>query len=437
MSDITLGRLFSSRRWGVLAAGAVLVGAMAGCSSSSKSAVSSTSTSGSSSPTVGSASAAGQTSSCASTPGVTPTQVKVGALWSQTGPDASYLAPFGPAVQARIKVQNQQGGVNGRQIVVANADDGSNPGQSLASAQGLVESNGVFAVINGSPTTANMWPYLVKNAIPEFDILAEDPSFATAKNLFSAGGAWDPNTGGSLTSAVIAKFLQQSSVKTMAMLAEPTPASEGFAHAVDASAAKDGVKVVYENDAIGFASFDATSVAIRLKQVKPDAVLFPIGLAPSISIVRAMQQQNFTPKVALLTTGYDPASLSAGLAGTYTTDQYVPYLGPVSGLPAPAQQFRNAMAQYYPKVDLGLAGPGGWAAASEFLYALQLAGKCPTQAGIISAMRSQAAYNAGGLEPAAVQYTPGITPDGNPLSCEYFVKINSSSFSVPNAPICL
>ena len=206
---------------------------------------------------------------------------------------------------------------------------------------------------------------------------------------------------------------------------------------MDAAVGKDGIKVVYENDAIGFSSFDATSVAIRLKQVKPDGVVFPIGLAPTISIVRSMQQQNFTPKLTLLTTGYDPAALSAGIGGTYTIAGYVPYLGPISELSAPAQQFRNTMAQYYPKVDLGGAAPGGWAAASEFLYALQLAGKCPTRAGIISAMRAQTAYNAGGLEPAAVQYTPGITPNGNPVNCEYFVKINSDSFSVPKAPICL
>ena len=76
--------------------------------------------------------------------------------------------------------------------------------------------------------------------------------------------------------------------------------------------------------------------------------------------MKAMSQQGFTPKLTLLTTGYDPKALGAGLTGTYTLLSSTPYLGPISQLAPAAQQFRQGMAKYAPTTGLGLYGVGGW-----------------------------------------------------------------------------
>ena len=434
------------RSRGLLSAVAVaglITGLCSACGSSSKSpsAAGTTGTTGAAGST-GSTSVASGVSGCPAAPGVTPTEVKVGVQSSQTGPEASYDGPFGPSAEAAIDVANQSGGVNGRKIVVVTSDDGSNPAQGLAAVEGLVQSNGVFAVLNGSSVAPTIFSYLTQNDIPDFDVLPDSPAFATSKNLFSAEGAWNTSTTQSTAGGEAAALLKQFGITTLANFAHAEPAGVAAAKQIDASVAEAGMKVVYENDAIPLQSFDATNIALRLKQLHPEAVVEPLGQAPSISIVRAMQQQGFFPKLILMDTGYDPGVFTAGLApeaNVYGDDAFVPYLGPINTLSAPAQAFRNGMAKYAPQVTgLGLYAAGGWADASLFLHALQLAGKCPTRSGIISNMRAVTSYNPGGLEAVAIRFAPGDTPDGNTENCANYVQINlaTKSFVSPKAPTC-
>ena len=83
-----------------------------------------------------------------------------------------------------------------------------------------------------------------------------DPHFATAKSLFSAGGAWNAATGGGSDPALYVNFLKQHSVTTLALFADAAVASYGAAHAIAAAAKKAGINVVYEDDATPFTSFD-------------------------------------------------------------------------------------------------------------------------------------------------------------------------------------
>ena len=100
--------------------------------------------------------------------------------------------------------------------VVYGTDTASDPGKALAAGQGLVQSNGAFAILNGNSLSAPL-PYLVQNNIPTFDVLTDSPLMSSAKNLFTTEGAWDPATGGTLTAPLFAKFLQSQGVTTMAI----------------------------------------------------------------------------------------------------------------------------------------------------------------------------------------------------------------------------
>ena len=161
---------------------------------------------------------------------------------------------------------------------------GTNPAQGLAAVEGLVQSNGVFAVLNGSSVAPTIFAYLTQNDIPDFDVLPDSPAFATSKNLFSAEGAWNTSTTQS-TAGGEAASLKQLGITTLANFAHAEPAGVAAAKQIDASVAEAGMKVVYENDAIPLQSFDATDIALRLKQLHPEAVVEPLGQAPSISIV--------------------------------------------------------------------------------------------------------------------------------------------------------
>ena len=422
---------------------ALLAGALSACGSSSKS--SSPTTAGSSgTPTsaVGSsattAATSGSNASCSSQPGITPTSVKVGLTYAETGSTGAIDDVFGPSAHAAFDVINAAGGINGRKITWADADTASDPGHALVAGQGLVESNGVFAILNGTSIAANLFPYLAAKNIPTFDVLFDAPLFATQKNFFTTEGAWDTLNGGAgLSADLLAQFLKQQGATSFAIFDSGSPSGLAAGKGEAAAIEKAGIKLVYEDDATPSNAFDATSVALRIKQTKPDALVYPLALAGSISIYKAVQQQGFTPKVEILSTGYTPQALTAGVAGSYTQTQYVPYLGDISTLAPAAQAFRNGMAKYAPTVtNLGLYAAGGWADAYLFAHALQLAGPCPTRDSVTSAMRAVSSYNPAGLIAAPIQYTPGIEPDGNPLNCQTIVKINNGSFSAA-PPVCL
>ena len=363
--------------------------------------------------------------------------MKVGVLFDQTGPNAPGGLPFGAGVEARFAVQNKNGGINGRKIVAVNADTQSSPGNGLQAAEGLVESNGVVSLIIGSQIIPTVFPYAERTNIPLFDPLVGVPAFATAKNLISASGAFDPATQGTLSTTILIHYFQQQGVKTLALFSHNTPAGLAALGPVATAAEKAGIQVVYKNTAIPFSAFDATSIALRMKQLKPDATYLAIALAPSISIVRSLQQQNSVPRLTLLSTGYGTSTLSAGIGGTFTSSQYVPYIGPLNELAPAAQAFRNAMTTYEPKAQLAVTAAYGWTAADLFIHSVQLAGSCPTEASIVSAIRSEKSYNPGGITANSIQFTPGLTPDGNPLNCLYIMSISNTAFSIPKTPICV
>jgi ABC-type branched-subunit amino acid transport system substrate-binding protein len=435
-SHFTGGRRWSGRFLWPVAVAALIAGVCSACGSSNKSSAGTTS----SPSTSGAAGAASQTTtaqntSCPSAPGVTPTEVKVGVMYDQTGANSAFDSSFGPGVKAAFDAANASGGVDGRQIVESVANNASNPGGAVQVAEGLVQSNGVFAIVNGSTSTATMFPYLTQANIPEFDASASFPSFATAPNLFSVSGAYVTT---SANGALIGKFLQQNGVRTMAIFDSGTPTGIAGAHAMVTGAKNDGISVVYENDAITQSAFDATSIALRLKQLNPDAVVLPMAEPPSNSIILADIQQGFNPKVTVQSAAYAPSTLTAGISGTWTQTNFTPYLGDISQLSQSAQAFRNVMAKYSPQLtNLGFYAVSGYATAELFLHALQLAGNCPTQATVISKMRAESSYNPGGMLASSIQFTPGITPDGNPANCSYFIKITSNSFVTPSSPTCV
>ena len=367
-------RMSRSRAVGsAVAALGLLVATFSACGSSSKgSAPPQSSASTGSAGSSGAASSAN--TSCPSAPGVTPTQVKVGLSTDLTGANAAQEGIFVPAAKAAFSAANAAGGIDGRKIVDVVADNASNPAGSAALARGLVESNGVFAIVNGSSASATMWPYIVQADIPEFDALPEAPAFGTAPNLFTATGAFVPKQP---TSTAWGKFLKDMGVTSIALFSSTSTSGRLGAASDAAEFASLGMKVVYENNAVPFSAFDATSIALRLKQLKPDAVMLPLGEPEANSIIHSDNEQGFTPKVTLQVTAYDPITFTAGVAGTYVSTNWAPYLGPIAQLPPAGQAFRNAMAKYAPTTRLGDYAAEGWATGSLFLHALAIGGAVP------------------------------------------------------------
>src|ERR1700722_2906833 len=86
--------------------------------------------------------------------------IKIGLLTSLTGPLGPTLGPSEQGAQARIDLQNAEGGVNGRKLQLVVADDASSVTQDLTAAQDLVQNKGVFGVLCTTAYFAGATQYL-------------------------------------------------------------------------------------------------------------------------------------------------------------------------------------------------------------------------------------------------------------------------------------
>ncbi len=104
----------------------------------------------------------------ATTPGVTPTQIVLGATGPLSGSESAY-APTLTGAEAYFKYVNAHGGVNGRKIVYKVEDDQYNPVETVSLTQKLVEQDGVFAIFNsiGTEHALAVRDYLNTRRIPQ------------------------------------------------------------------------------------------------------------------------------------------------------------------------------------------------------------------------------------------------------------------------------
>ncbi len=104
----------------------------------------------------------------AQTPGVTPTELKIGQTMPYSGP-ASQYGVIGKLQAAYFKMVNEQGGIAGHQINFISVDDGYSPPRTVEQTRRLVEQDGVDFLFSqlGTPTNSAVQKYLNAKKVPQ------------------------------------------------------------------------------------------------------------------------------------------------------------------------------------------------------------------------------------------------------------------------------
>ena len=104
----------------------------------------------------------------ADAPGVTATEIKVGAIFPFSGP-ASALGAVGKSLIAYVNLINDNGGVNGRKINLIAMDDSYSPPKAVEHTRKLVESDEVAFMFStlGTPSNRALAKYLAAKKIPQ------------------------------------------------------------------------------------------------------------------------------------------------------------------------------------------------------------------------------------------------------------------------------
>ena len=161
---------------------------------------------------------------------------------------------------------------------------------------------------------------------------------------------------------------------------------------------------------------DATSTALRVKTSGSDGAMIVGYVEGAVSIMQALAQQGVKLKGVLVSGRSDPAVLKT--TGTALDGATGVGSGTVPmGIPIPA---------------IRTYAPIGYLGADLFIRGLKEAGQCPTRESFITNLRKVTNSNGGGLVPDRISFQPGLTPNGYPSSCGWFLTAKGTQL-IPDA----
>ena len=130
----------------------------------------------------------------AADPGVTPTEIVLGATHPLSGPASAY-GNIGNGIGAYFQFVNDRGGVNGRKIKWIDLDDGYSPAQAVQLAHRLVEHEQVFAIFDTLGTAVNtaVRPYLNQNGVPQLFVATGATTWGKDYRQYPWTIGWQPD----------------------------------------------------------------------------------------------------------------------------------------------------------------------------------------------------------------------------------------------------
>ena len=329
-------------------------------------------------------------------PGITATSIKIGGTFPLTGP-ASLYKIIPAAEKAYFDYVNEtKGGVNGRKIDFKILDDAYSPSQTVPLTQQLVEQEKVFAVYGSLGTAPNLaiWDYLNRLKVPHVLLATGDSYWGFSAKKYPWTTGFQPDYPGE---------------------------SKIYGRYINANLPSAKVGVIYQNDAFGKNYLAGLRVGLGAQKSKiVSAQPFDIG-APSVQqqilalkgagadtlVIFATPTQAIQSLVLAAKTAWNPANIflsnvsgigtfvklaaanGAKVDGIITAGWVNDVSVPAYAETAGGKLGKEILAKYAPALDpTNSLTFYGLADAWTMVYALQQAGKTPTRAGLLQALKS-------------------------------------------------
>ncbi|MCM3883251.1 ABC transporter substrate-binding protein [Frankia sp. R82] len=331
-------------------------------------------------------------------PGVSPSGVKVGLIYPDTGPLAPIFQATRSGLNARLGVANAAGGVNGRTISYEWADDRGRADTNSVVSRDLVDNRNSFAILESTATSSGGAGFLASRGIPVIGVAAE-PVWAQYRNMFTY--SYSQGTVNSTdTITTFGKFARQSGGTRALVVVDPAGigVSDQTSRQLQGSFESVGLPV-------STAPADETPTQNQIDEIvrkvaadKVDTLVSALSIDSFAKIVAAVRHSGASPRL-ILSSSQAPSSqllqeygsLLSGL--TVYTAQAIDPTSP--GFTA----YRDAMARYSPdQQDTSeTLARVGYIIGDMLVRGLQEAGPCPTRAAFITHLRAVKDYSAGGL----------------------------------------
>jgi branched-chain amino acid transport system substrate-binding protein len=354
-----------------------------------------------------------------------------------TGGLSSSFADGVGVAQARIALQNAQGGVDGRQLKLVVEDSQSSPSFVQTAARALVETKGVFGVVSDSAIFFGAAPYLTKAGVPVTGNQLDGPEWGSSPNMFTYGPpTYSTYNGVSYNYTAVSKFMQSTGAKKVALVAFGSPSAILNAKQVAAMDTQLGLQNCYLNLSVPLGAVDFTADVLQLKQAGCDSLIAALTESSEVALASAIKNAGLNIK-QFYYASYAQATLDSPAAELALDGSYG--LGVVAaGHTATAeatQKLYDNIKKYDPSYHGGLLDFGAsqaWDATDAMIEGLKLAGPNPTRDSFISNLRNVTDYTIGGLSstPVDFNYLTGNLPAEQ---CFNFVQLQGKAF-VPVPP---
>jgi ABC-type branched-subunit amino acid transport system substrate-binding protein len=329
----------------------------------------------------------------ATAPGVTASEIKVGAIVTASGPLPGATEGSFRGAQAYLAKVNAAGGVCGRRITLLKGDDGLDP--QRARSEFLRLQPQVFSMVGGYSVADSGFTDLVKSTgIPYLGVIV-DPS--------GRGPTVFPHVPSNVAETAPFLYYQQAypSVKKVAFLYADVAGVRANTPAVREALKRVHYQIVRDSG-LSTVAPDFTSDVIAMRNAGAQMVyLFAFEVNMHVRIARNMRQQNYEPPLKVGQIGYnsDLIQLLGPIADGWTTPiTYLPILDPDEPAKSPAvASFLQWNQRVAPGAQVDLFPVAGWDAGVLFVKALQAVGANVTRDRVLAALRAMQSDDGDGL----------------------------------------
>ena len=367
-----------------------------------------------------------------------PAPITIAYITDLTGEGAAENSASPAGFEARIDLQNAEGGVNGHKLVPLIIDDQTSPSEITTAVQDA--DSKAFGIVAQSPVFFLAAKYPQEAGMPVTGAYTDGPEWGTQPytNMFASDeGSVDPKYPANTTIDSILKAHGGTVLGAYGYSISPTStrAAEG-----DADAATHlGLKVGVLNTTVPFGSVAFTSDALVAKEDHVNALVPSLDNNSNYALAEAMKQAGVKLKAVVFATGYEPDVIDSpawsAVQGDYFDALYRPWVLPNAG----TQQMQAAMEKYahFTRSDFpSFSQYEAWAGADLMIKGLELAGKNPTRSVVIEDLRGLKSYTANGLLPEPINYSTIFGHD-LPRQCSWVMQAEKNGFvPVSSQPVC-
>jgi branched-chain amino acid transport system substrate-binding protein len=299
--------------------------------------------------------ALGSSALAADTPGVTPSEIKVGGIFPFSGP-ASSIGLVGRGILAYVQSINDRGGINGRKINYIAYDDAYSPPKAVEHVRKLVESDEVAFMFSqlGTPGNTAVAKFLMSKGVPAIAIVSGSNKFTNVTDF--------PLTTTSLVSfdtegKIYAKFLTKTLPNAKyAILYQNDDLGKDYVNAFKAILKGDFDKRVVAA-AYEISDPTADSQVLNLKSSGAEALLVAGTPKFAAQAIRKASESGWKPTILL---NYPSSSVGATLKPAGLDKSTGVIVGTITMDPTDSQwdnnegmkSFRAFIDKYMPGVDI-------------------------------------------------------------------------------------